>query len=273
MKIKFLGTSASEGIPGVFCDCENCRKSRELGGRNIRSRSQSLINGNTLIDFPQDTFHHLVTNNIDMMDINYCIITHAHDDHYCQSEIVGASVACMHPRKDWHFELYGSKDIATVEPYTKRGGGRFSFHSVKPFEPFKVGELEVTALNAVHGTEHPYIYLISDGKKTLFYALDSDYYPEDSWEYIAKTKPMLDMVVFDCAECNTPVMDYVGHGCMNTNDEMRKRLSELGCVHENTKYVLDHFSHNGLDSVYDILKPIAEKRNFIVSYDGLELDV
>lgn len=208
-----------------------------------------------------------------MMDINHCIITHAHGDHFFPDELAGASVACMHPRKDWHFELYGSEDISVVEPYTKRGGGRFSYNKVLPFEPFTVGALTVTALKAVHGTDNPYIYLITDGEKTLFYALDSDYYPEETWEYIAKTKPCIDMVVFDCAEGNTPVMDYVGHGCMNTNDDCRNRLKELGCVHKDTLYVLDHFSHNGLDNVYDIIRPIAEKRNFIVSYDGLEIEL
>lgn len=43
MKIKYLGTAAAEGVPAIFCRCEVCRKSKAAGGRNIRTRSQSII--------------------------------------------------------------------------------------------------------------------------------------------------------------------------------------------------------------------------------------
>ena len=57
MKLQYLGTAAAEGIPAVFCECENCIKSKENGGRNIRTRSQALIDDCILIDFPQDTYN------------------------------------------------------------------------------------------------------------------------------------------------------------------------------------------------------------------------
>ena len=51
MKIKYLGTAAAEGVPAIFCRCEVCRKSKEAGGRNIRTRSQSIIDDRLLLDF------------------------------------------------------------------------------------------------------------------------------------------------------------------------------------------------------------------------------
>ena len=39
MKIKYLGTGAAEGWPGVFCNCQHCREAREKGGKNICTRS------------------------------------------------------------------------------------------------------------------------------------------------------------------------------------------------------------------------------------------
>ena len=48
MKLQFLGTAAAEGFPALFCQCENCKRARELGGRNIRSRSQALVDGKIL---------------------------------------------------------------------------------------------------------------------------------------------------------------------------------------------------------------------------------
>ena len=60
MKFKFLGTAAAEGVPGLFCNCEICEKTRILKGKNIRTRSQSLINDDLLIDFPADTYLHVL---------------------------------------------------------------------------------------------------------------------------------------------------------------------------------------------------------------------
>ena len=81
MKLKYLGTAAAEGFPAVFCNCQYCREARELGGKNIRTRSQSLINDDLLIDFPPDTYHHFLTQSIEGDKIKYLLITHAHSDH------------------------------------------------------------------------------------------------------------------------------------------------------------------------------------------------
>ena len=49
MKIKYLGTAAAEAFPAIFCNCKYCEEARELGGKNIRTRSQSLVNDDLLI--------------------------------------------------------------------------------------------------------------------------------------------------------------------------------------------------------------------------------
>lgn len=87
MKIKYLGTAAAEGVPGLFCECEICKKSRELGGRNIRTRSQAIIDDRLLIDFPADTYMHFLKYNLPMAKIKSCIITHSHTDHLYPVEI------------------------------------------------------------------------------------------------------------------------------------------------------------------------------------------
>ena len=43
MKLTYLGTAAAEGWPAAFCNCDGCRAARRLGGRNIRTRSQALV--------------------------------------------------------------------------------------------------------------------------------------------------------------------------------------------------------------------------------------
>lgn len=61
MKIKFLGTGAAEGIPAIFCNCSVCKYARKIKGRNVRTRSQALINNDLLLDFGLDTYWHAVT--------------------------------------------------------------------------------------------------------------------------------------------------------------------------------------------------------------------
>ena len=78
MKIKFLGTAAYESVPALFCECDVCRKSEKMGGRNIRSRSQALINDDLLLDFPPDTVWHYHMHGIDFGKISDCLITHSH---------------------------------------------------------------------------------------------------------------------------------------------------------------------------------------------------
>ena len=50
MKIKYVGTEEVEGVIAIFCRCEVCRKSKAAGGRNIRTRSQSIIDDRLLLD-------------------------------------------------------------------------------------------------------------------------------------------------------------------------------------------------------------------------------
>ena len=61
MKIRYLGTAAAEGWPALFCTCKACKLAREKGGRNIRTRSQSIIDDRLLIEFSADTYWHVIT--------------------------------------------------------------------------------------------------------------------------------------------------------------------------------------------------------------------
>ena len=87
MKIQYLGTAAAEGIPAIFCECENCKKSRIAGGKNIRTRSQALIDDKLLIDFPADTYMHFLKYDVPLAKIKNCLITHSHSDHLYPQEL------------------------------------------------------------------------------------------------------------------------------------------------------------------------------------------
>ena len=50
MQFQYLGTAAAEGWPAVFCRCKYCLEAQRLGGKNIRTRSQAIVNDDLLLD-------------------------------------------------------------------------------------------------------------------------------------------------------------------------------------------------------------------------------
>ena len=82
MKLKYYGTGAGYGVPEVFCDCRICRHAREAGGKNIRTRSQAVLDGRLALDLSVDTFHHSAFAGLDMRKIHHVLITHNHHDHF-----------------------------------------------------------------------------------------------------------------------------------------------------------------------------------------------
>ena len=82
MEIQYLGTAAAEGWPALFCSCEICKQAREIRGKELRTRTQAVIDGKLLIDFPPDTYAHALTNQLELGSIRHLLITHSHMDHF-----------------------------------------------------------------------------------------------------------------------------------------------------------------------------------------------
>ena len=71
MKVHYLGTGAAEGIPAIFCECPVCKTARLKAGKEIRTRTQALIDDELLIDFGPDTYMHSLQYGIDLSYIKY----------------------------------------------------------------------------------------------------------------------------------------------------------------------------------------------------------
>ena len=81
MKLKFLGTAAAEGVPAIFCSCQTCKSSGELGGRNIRKRSSLLLDDKIMFDF-NDALTFVHQYQLDLSKLEHLVITHSHSDHF-----------------------------------------------------------------------------------------------------------------------------------------------------------------------------------------------
>lgn len=79
MKITFLGTGTSTGVPAIGCDCPTCKSSDP---RDKRFRSSALLSyagRNVLIDTTPDLRQQMLNNDIRKLDA--ILLTHAHADH------------------------------------------------------------------------------------------------------------------------------------------------------------------------------------------------
>ena len=65
MKLHFLGTAASEGIPNPFCRCEHCLKARKLAGKDIRTHSSAIVDDIMLIDVSPTFSYQLMRDGMD----------------------------------------------------------------------------------------------------------------------------------------------------------------------------------------------------------------
>lgn len=278
MKIRFLGTAAAEGVPAIFCQCDVCRRSRQAGGKNLRTRSQALVDDKLLIDFGPDTYWHSMTYGIDLSRIENCLITHSHSDHLYPDDLSFRRPGYAHiedgPK---FFNLFGSRpalELLRHSDYSSLNAdddaSEVRIYPKDEFETFWVGEFLVTALPASHGTESPYIYMVKRYGKTLLYAHDTTEFKPEVWEYFAERRPHFDIVTLDCTKALQPEsskshMNF--SGCV----KMRNMLRENGYIDGGTKVCVNHFSHNGL-ATYDDLVETAEKENMIVTYDGLTVE-
>lgn len=274
MKFQFLGTAAAEGIPALWCDCEVCRRSRAAGGRAFRTRSQAIIDNQLLIDFPADTYAHFLKNNLDLIDVKNVLITHSHSDHLYATDIsmLAPGFACV--PEGYHLNFYGSDKVGElVKPKVERIPKLASFTEVKAFEPLEVGGYEVTPLKAIHDTNAgPLFYMISDGKKTVLYAHDTHYFCDEVWDYFTKVQPKFDLVSLDCTNVLSP-MTYIGHMSFTENKQVRDEFIAKGYATDSTVFVSNHFSHNGKGAFYDDFVVTAAKDGFLVSYDGMIIEI
>ena len=79
IKIRFLGTGTSQGVPVIACRCDACRSTDEHDKR-LRASALVEVNGkNILIDAGPDFRQQLLRENISNIDA--ILITHEHKDH------------------------------------------------------------------------------------------------------------------------------------------------------------------------------------------------
>lgn len=272
MKIKYLGTAAYEGVPSLFCNCRVCNLSKKLGGRNLRSRSQAIINDELLIEFNPDTVWHYQKYGFDWEKICGCLITHSHSDHLYTADIEMAANCYSHAHRPLRF-YSAQSGYDKIKSVTGSIDGGAEATLIEAGKRFTVDKYSVLPLWANHLQQtSPVIYSIGCGGNKILYAHDTGVFPEKTWELL-KNEGHYDLLSLDCTGCLALGGDWIdGHMSFGTDLKTVDRMRAEGLADENTVIVLNHFSHNG-GQTYEEMLAGAEKYGIIVSYDGLEIEI
>ncbi len=264
MKITYFGTAAAEGFPAVFCNCPHCKEARRLGGKNIRTRSQSLINEDLLIDFPADTYMHFLQNGIEGDKIAYLLCTHAHSDHFYPKDLFLRGGAFAHDMRAPTLQVLCPQTVAERFDGTPKN---VRVTVPEAFQTVTFGPYVITPLPARHMTEaEAFIYIVK-GDKTILYAHDTGYFYKDVFDYIEREGVVFDMVSLDGTNVDIPISDEGSHMGFPNIERLLARLESMGAVTEKTVRYINHFSHNG-GPLHHVLEERAANYGCAVAYDG-----
>jgi len=273
MKITFLGTAAAEGFPAVFCNCMHCQQARKLGGKNIRTRSQTLINDDLLVDLPADTYYHFLQNNILGDRIKYVLITHSHQDHFYPEELTLRHKPYAHEMTVPTLNLLCNKGSA--EKLSKKYPTlpqSIELNILAPYKTANFGDYQITPLPARHNLGDEALIYIIKSDKTLLYAHDTGFFFDEVFDYVKNNGIVFDIISFDCTNVDIPAKDDGSHMDISHIEKSTKIFCDMGAVTKNTVKVLNHFSHNG-NPLQHLLENRASSLGYLVSYDGMTVNI
>ena len=153
MKLTFLGTGTSTGVPELGCKCEVCTSTDP---RDARLRCSALLEKdgtNILIDCGPDFRTQMLR--ADVVRLDALLVTHKHYDHT-------AGIDDLRPFASQRtFPIYANKDseeqIRSMFPYCFSevkypGVPNIEMHSIENMQPFMIDNVEIVPFRVFHGS-------------------------------------------------------------------------------------------------------------------------
>jgi phosphoribosyl 1,2-cyclic phosphate phosphodiesterase len=256
LRITFLGTGTSQGVPMIGCDCAVCQSSDP---RDQRTRSSLLVTSpeyNFVIDTGPDFRAQCLREKVRALDA--VVYTHSHTDH-----IMGFDDLRPFCHGGRSIPIYGSRatlaDLERVFDFAFNGENRFPGYVLPESQvidgPFLLGKTELTPLPVFHGRAEVNGYLLSrKGAPLLAYLSDCNIVPEATLARIA--------------EVNTLVIDALRRRPHPTHLSVDEALAISRTVRPDKTWfthICHELSHAEMET--DLPDGVA------MAYDGLHLEV
>ena len=250
MKLTFLGTGTSTGVPTIGCDCETCLseddKDKRLRASILIEHSGQKILVDTSIDFRQQALR------AEIKALDAILITHCHVDHVFGLDDIRplnfkyGAMGVYANEIAWD----GLKNIFSyIFNPTHFGGGlpQLIPHTIVKNAPFSIGEdIEITPLEVIHGKLPVIAYRFND----FAYATDLKTIPNK----VLGSLRDLDVLILDCVR----LKPHTTHLCL---DEALAYIEEL----KPKRAYLTHLNH---DIMYERESKLLPD-NVHFAFDGL----
>jgi len=253
MKITFLGTGTSQGVPVIACNCEVCLSKNP---KDKRLRTSILIEDKgkvIVIDTGPDFRQQMLRANVQQLDA--VVFTHEHKDHVAGLDDVRA----FNFKQQKDMEVFATEQVQTAlkrefyYAFTEKkypGVPNINLNSITN-KSFKVGEVELTPIDVWHYKMPVKAFRVGN----FTYITDANRIEE---EELAKIRGS-EVIVINALRKETHISHF-------TLDEAVELLKEL----KPKKAYLTHISHL-LGKHDEVEKELPE---FIeIAYDGLEINV
>lgn len=280
MKISFLGTSAANACPIPFCACDNCERSRALGGASLRKRAAVLVNDDLLIDLGPDIESASLQHNIPLLNVRYCLQTHSHPDHFDPGHLLSRSpeygvvdAPCLHfyassgtlRQVAAHFQgFYDSDNLIAPATWERLN---IEVHEITAWKPTVIGPYRVTAIPANHDLAvESMLYAVEADGQCIFYGTDTAALPEETWHGIQQMGLQFDIVVLD--HTYGPGLPGSDHLSAQQVCEHVIRMRQEGILTASGRAFATHISHEG-NPPHPELSDFAARNGYEIAYDGL----
>jgi phosphoribosyl 1,2-cyclic phosphate phosphodiesterase len=253
LKITFLGTGTSQGVPVIGCNCEVCT-SLDFRDKRLRSSIHISINKNSYVidtgpDFRQQVLRESIAN------LDAVIFTHAHKDHTAGLDDVRA----FNFKQGIDMPVYGTVE---VHEQLKR---EFAYAFNKEYYP-GVPRLELKEIGTekfeIKGVEfiplpvmHMKLPVLGFRIGNFSYITDANYVPDDTLNKLIGTKTL----VLNALQIDKHISHF----------NLEEAIAMVAQINPEKAY-FTHISHK-LGQHKQIEKRLPE--NVALAYDGLQIQV
>jgi len=253
VKLTFLGTGTSQGVPVVACQCPVCLSSNP---KDKRLRASVMIETEDLClvidagpDFRQQMLMHQVRH------LHGILLTHEHVDHIFGLDDIRAFNWVQKQSTDIYAEERVQIAIRRIfdyvfAPYTYPGIPQMHLHLIEN-KPFRIGELEILPIRGFH-YKLP-VFGFRFGK--IAYVTDVNRLENEEIDKLRN----LDVLVVNALRKEIHISHY----------SLGQALELIAEVKPQKAY-LTHLSHQ-MGFYDDVQKELPE--NVFLAYDGLEIEV
>ncbi|MDB5004138.1 MAG: fold metallo-hydrolase [Mucilaginibacter sp.] len=253
MRVTFLGTGTSQGVPVIACDCEVCISADK---RDNRLRSSILIEAEdktVAIDSGPDFRYQMLRANVQHLDA--IVYTHEHKDHVAGMDDVRAfnfkQQEPMNIYADPRVQAALMREFPYVFAEFKYPGiPQIDFHNIE-LDPFDIGSIHFIPIEVLHYKLPVLGFRIND----FTYITDAKTVSDAEKEKIKGSK----ILVINALQKQSHISHF-------TQDEAVAFAQEVGA--ETTYFT--HISHR-LGKHQDIMAELPP--GIELAYDGLQLDI